>query len=289
MKRLTSRCLAPILIMLCLGNVKFASAAECTPPPSSCHKGTCTHGDCKVAPPGLPTDPAPIGQPIEDTHPREVSYVPTCAGNGPGELGDALCSAALNSCPTAGDVRFWVYTREKLPQGLFGPWVLTKTPAFVCIAPSSVGVDPLTAVVAYVQAEWTTFALPAASVRASPSTGTLVAAQTRFHSDAPLRADLPPQTVLGYPVTLHVTATAYSWSFGDGARLRQAAGLGHPQAEHIYGEPGNKIINLETFYAATVSVEGKEYPLAGEGDVVGPGLALGVFEARTQLEAGAIG
>ena len=185
---------------------------------------------------------------------------------------------------------FWVFIKTWDPvTGAYGIWNQQTTPRTVCVGPDAVGVNPVLAALAQVRAEWKTYDLPASSFTVRPAAGTLVGAVTQFSSNAPLDTDLPPKTILGFAVTLHITATRYVWDFGDGELVAQAAGNGSPSAVHIYHATGVHNVRLETFYTATFSVgaDPTRLPLAGVADVLGPNLALQAGQARTQLESGA--
>jgi len=152
--------------------------------------------------------------------------------------------------------------------------------------------DPLAAVLEIVQSDWRSFGLPAATVVTAPRDQTLVGAATRLSTDAPLRATLPPKTILGYSVTLTVTATTYAWDFGDGSTLVLPASEAHRAVEHVYRVAGDVTVSLRTIYTATFSVAGTalvDEPLQGTADVPGPPTTLNAAEARTQLEAGPTG
>ena len=222
-------------------------------------------------------------------HPLQYAYVPTCRGNRP-DGQDAPCGAALTACADPAAMSFWVFIKTWDPvTGAYGIWNQQTTPRTVCLGPGAVGVNPVLAALAQVRAEWKTYDLPASSFTVRPASGTLVGAVTQFSSSAPLDTDLPPKTILGFAVTLHITATRYVWDFGDGELVAQAAGNGSPSAVHTYRATGVHNVRLETFYTATFSVgaDPTRLPLAGVADVLGPNLALQAGQARTQLESGA--
>lgn len=172
----------------------------------------------------------------------------------------------------------------------YGPPVRRMAPPYVCLtAQQAAVVDPRIATIAAVRAQWRTFGLPGAVVRTEPAGQTLAGAVTRLSTPSAAKVTLPPKTVLGLKVTLSVTAVSYRWEFGDGTSqvLTSAAG-GPPHAEHVYRRTGVQQATLRTAYSATFTIAGDPtvYPLDGTADVPGLPTAIGVREARTQLEAG---
>ncbi len=162
----------------------------------------------------------------------------------------------------------------------------------MCVSPDLVPqVDPLVAVLDRVRSEWKSFGLPAAVVTTRPGDQTLAGATTLFSTPTPPRAVLPPKDVLGYRVTLTVTASRYVWDFGDGSTQTVPAATGAPSTRHVYRTAGPLTVTLRTYYTATFTINGgtEALPLAGEADVPGTPTPLTVREARSQLEAGAQG
>ena len=119
-----------------------------------------------------------------------------------------------------------------------------------------------------------------------PAGDTLVRAKTRFSTDSPRTATLPPKPIFGLDVRLTITASGYRWAFGDGTS--KDTGPGERTVEHVYDEAGGKRVSVRTYYTATFTVEGDDtvYPLEGTADVPGPVEEVVAQEARTQLEAG---
>lgn len=172
----------------------------------------------------------------------------------------------------------------------YGPAVRRQDPQFVCLGlDETVAVDPLIAVAAAVRSQWQTFELPGARVQTRPGGQTLVNAATRFSSDSPAMLTLPPRTVLGYQVTLSITASAYRWDFGDGSVQEvRPSGSVPPGTEHTYRVAGPKTVGLLSTYTATFTIAGSPtvYPLTGTAVVPGIPAQLGVREARTELVDG---
>ena len=201
-----------------------------------------------------------------------------------------VCRAATETCPTPEQTRYWVARMLWDPaRSAYGDWVLQ--PGSVCLTREQLEAvaDPTAAIVGAVRADWREFGLPAATVTTLPAGQTLVGAVTKFATPTPLRATLPPKTVLGFPVTLTVTATRYVWDFGDGESLSVAATAAAQSVEHVYRVPGDKQVTVRTFYTATFTVPGTgltDEPLDGVAEVPGVPTVLDAAEARTQLEAG---
>lgn len=284
-----------LIILICTSlfltaTLDVRGARACEPPPLGCRRDTCSTGGCLELPPTPPGGGGPGGiLPIGLDHAPQTVYVPTCPGNNP-DGADALCGAALSNCPDPVATAFWVFIKTWDPvTGAYGIWNKQLAPRIACFGPGAVGVNPVLAALAQVRAEWKTYDLPASSFTVRPAAGTLVGAVTQFSSNAPLDTDLPPKTILGFAVTLHITATRYVWDFGDGELVAQAAGNGSPSAVHTYRATGVHHVRLETFYTATFSVgaDPARLPLAGVADVLGPNIALQAAQARTQLESGA--
>ena len=261
-----------------------ASAADCGRPPRGCDVLGCTVGLGSCAP-VQPIGPG-SGRPLTgDPHPPVFNYVPTCPGNN--AYNDALCGAALTQCKQADLIQFWVYVQTWDPAtGDYGPPV--RQPGVVCYGADQPGVDPRIAVIAQVRRDWKSYPIPGATVATQPADGTLAGAVTRFSSDTPRRFALAPQTILGFSVTVTVTATQYVWLFGDGASALVPSG-GGLAAEHVYRTAGPMAVSLRSSYTGTFTIGGaaEVYPLDGVAEVPGQQRVLPVGQARTQLEAGA--
>lgn len=240
---------------------------------------------CNNGPP--PSPPGDPGGATRSKHPPLLIYVPTCAGNGPGG-GSDLCEVATTGCPDPEDFRYWVYVQTWEPaRKAYGEPVRRLEPPFACAGPAEVAeVDPRSAVLALVRAQWQTFGLPGSTVVTEPAGDTLVGAKTRFSTSSPRTASLPPKPIFGLKVTLTIQASGYRWDFGDGTTRETSAAS--PQVEHVYRESGPKSVSLRTFYTATFTVEGDDtvYPLQGTAEVPGPAEEVVAREARTQLEGG---
>lgn len=261
-----------------------ALAASCGEPP----EGTCQFRDCDIdiggcAPAG--PNPGGGGGGPSNPHPPRYTYVPTCPGNN-FETGGAVCAAALTGCPEEGDIQFWVYVETWIDAvGAYGPPV--RQAGVSCFGADQPGLDPRIAVIAQVRRDWKSYPIPGATVATQPADGTLAGAVTRFASDRPTRFALAPQTILGFQVTVTVTAAEYTWIFGDGTTA-QSPPTATPTAEHVYRTAGPMAVSLRASYTGTFTIGGSPevYDLEGTAEVPGQQRLLPVEQARTQLEAG---
>lgn len=219
---------------------------------------------------------------------EQTSYVPTCAGNTP-ENSSGLCGAATTTCPTPGDMRFWVYTRQynRVTQTALTAWTRTNPPGFVCLGPDAPGIDPIIAVVATVRRDFKQFPIEKATVRTRPDGQSLVNADTEVSTTAD-GTDVIRQTILGLPVVVTAIAQSYTWRFGDGTAQTVRA-EGHPMpVRHKYARPGSYQLSLDVTYGGTFTVGTSPvvYDVQGTATITGPPAALDVREARSQLEGG---
>ncbi len=218
----------------------------------------------------------------------ETVYVPTCPGNS-ADGGVALCGAALSGCPTAGDVRHWVYTRtvDMTTGAPITGWRRTANPPFVCLGAGDPGIDPRVAVVGLVRAEFKDFPLEKGVVRTRPVGETLVGAPTELTTTAD-GTDVITRTILGLPVVVTAKAQSFVWHFGDGtSQTVPDASVLH----HVYRRTGPLQPSVDVVYGGTFTVGGAPtvYDVQGTATAVGSTTTLVVREARSQLEAGPAG
>lgn len=101
-------------------------------------------------------------------------------------------------------------------------------------------------------------------------------------------------TLLGYPVTVRFTPTAFVFSYGDGAILRAASGgtsweasglaqFAPTETSHIYAERGTYTTSVTIEYAAAVDFGTGWRPVAGVVTARSGDYAVEVVEARTAL------
>lgn len=267
------------------------AGALCAPPPSGCVAGECDVGlqDCGSGTDGGPG--TPTGEPAQPGNPRPpiLNYVPACPGNTPDNEAAGSCGAALTTCPDGG-YRFFVYRGFWNPVSeAYGGWVRVAPPPSVCLSPEkAAAVDPLAGVLATVRSQWERFTLPGSVVVTRPAGQTLVGAVSLFSTPSSATVSLPPRDILGFSVTLKLTAVDYLWDFGDGTTVAASPADGAPATEHVYRQAGPMAVTLRTSYTATFTVAGSDvvYPLDGTAVVPGAPTELVAREARTQLEAG---
>ena len=111
---------------------------------------------------------------------------------------------------------------------------------------------------------------------------------TIFFTDAAVRTfDV---VILGLPVRVTATPTAYTWVFGDGAALGPTASAGRPYPNaditHTYLQPGPVAARVDVSWTGTFAVAGgPATAITGQVTVPGPEVAVRVREARSELVA----
>ncbi|MDX6232514.1 MAG: hypothetical protein QOH68_1498 [Nocardioidaceae bacterium] len=228
--RTLGRVLAGVILLVFL--VPSAASAE-----KVCH----TEGE-KLVCVDTSTHTDPGTQPVyADPRPwTEHRYIPTCSANAPEGGADALCGAAVSTCPEDGDIRYWNYTRTVYPDNRQpSEW---KRGASVCRGlddPVEGGPPVITTQMIREAAQQ---AAPETVVRVEPETTSYVNVPNNFYVDSAPRTTTVTLVGLAIPITF--TPTTFSWSFGDGgsgsgAGVRQAA-IGAPDAvEHEYRRQGD--------------------------------------------------
>lgn len=219
----------------------------------------------------------------------DYSYVreyatPTCSGN---RLNgdDALCLAALTSCPAAGQVRFWIWhQRVDVKAGppkvvTTGPWVDEE--GSYCLGPDDPGVPDIVRTLAAAQQafEQRVRQIAPPTIRTVPGPRTLVQWPTRFTAQGaePFSDDV---TVLGATVRLHVQPESFRWVFGDGTTAQTAG----PTTTHTYPVKGRRVIRVDVVWGGwfTVDQGTERFPIDPPATSTGrPGLVTAV-EARAE-------
>lgn len=142
--------------------------------------------------------------------------------------------------------------------------------------------------IALVRSEFKDFPLEQASVTTHPAGESLVNAVTEMTTGVDGR-DVVDKTILGFAVHLTAVANSYTWHFGDGTSTTVASGDGPPATvQHTYSRPGSVAVSLDVDYRGsfTVGDSPEVFQADGVAHIVGPGMALVLREARSQLEAG---
>ncbi len=215
----------------------------------------------------------------------EFRHVPTCTGN---DLGgpDALCNAATQTCASAGDIRFWVYSREvDRKTGAASAWTRVQNPPFVCAGPDdpAVVVDPRIAIAAIVQRDFQRVVVLKGAAEVSPRPDTLVNIPTRFTTDAPHSYDIP-LTLLGQRVTITATARRWIWHFGDGTSATTTAAGTKGLVEHVYRRSTSVGAYVIIEWSGTYRIgAGPTMPITGTATTVGDPTSVAVRQARTEL------
>ncbi|GGO78813.1 hypothetical protein H7344_17150 [Nocardioides deserti] len=128
--------------------------------------------------------------------------------------------------------------------------------------------------------------LPGATLQVQPPNGrTLVNFATNFYTE---RGDLTRSvTLLGRRVDLRITATGYTWHFGDGTTTTTTEpGAPYPALDvtHDYRKAGRVAPSVDTTYSAEFSVDGGPWrPVSGTVTIPGPPTALRVLTATPTL------
>ena len=96
-----------------------------------------TAGGQTTAPAADPGSASGGGTPGGATSPivTITRYVPVCSGNSVEGGNDALCAAAVSSCPDETEIRMWVYTAmvNRVTRQQVDDWKLVTDPATRCV------------------------------------------------------------------------------------------------------------------------------------------------------------
>lgn len=209
---------------------------------------------------------------------RQTRYAPTCTGNSADDFG-ALCSAAMETCPVSGEVRFWVWSRvfdEDVND--WSSWDLVDT---VCLGADDPAIDPAIAVPMTVQREFTSVVVLQGQAEVSPEPDTLVNIPTVFTTSAPASYDIP-LTLLGQDVVITATAERYTWHFGDGETGTSTAPQGRIEHEYATAATVGAYVVIE--WSGTFRVNGgASQPITGTASTTGVPTQVEVKQARAEL------
>jgi hypothetical protein len=128
--------------------------------------------------------------------------------------------------------------------------------------------------------------LPASQLQVQPPNGrTLVNFATNFYTE---RGDLTRSvTLLGRTVDLRITASSYTWHFGDGSTATTSEpGAPYPALDvtHDYRKAGRVTPSVDTTYTAEFSVDGGPWrPVDGTVTIPGAPVGLRVLTATPTL------
>lgn len=209
------------------------------------------------------------------------NLVPTCTGNNYFD-GGTLCNAAVLTCPTPGDIRFWVFetiivraTGKPAPNT--GPDLVDT----VCRGAQDPVLDPAVAMPALVQREFQSVVVRGGVADVSPKPETLVNIDTRFQTDAPASYQIP-LTLLNQSVVITATAQGYTWHLGNGDTRISTKPNGY--LEYAYRKAGTYDVFVSITWSGTFSVNGgPAQPITGTVEVDGEPTQVQVQQARSEL------
>lgn len=226
------------------------------------------------------------GKPAEPRDWYEINeYVtPTCSGN---ELNgdDVLCGAAVNTCPAADQIRFWIWHQRvdhyvgPPPRVVEGPWV--KEDGAFCLGPDDPGVPSIVNTLARARDvfEQKVQALGLPVVKTSPGPRTLVNYDTDFEvrNAEPFAVDVP---VAGTVVHLDVKPLQFTWTYGDGTTERTTTAT----SVHTYDRTGRMPTKVDVVWGGTFTVgaQAEAYDIDPPATVNGAPTVLTVVQARAE-------
>ena len=196
--------------------------------------------------------------------------------------GSAGSTLIRNCVPIDGSDQLRCYTADTAAPDTAGIAAVTVDPA--------AGRPSAAAIAAVVATELRRLPLRSGGITLQPGTGTtLVNVETiAFTDPTPQTFDI---TVLGVPVTVVARATAFSWSFEDGADPLVTTDPGAPWPEHtvshVYRTTGARSITLTTEWTGTFRVAGSDtwQPIDGTAVTVETAPPIEVQEATNRLVA----
>ncbi len=208
-------------------------------------------------------------------------FAPTCTGNNASDAG-ALCNAALETCPTEGEVRFWVFeTTINRATGRPAADTGTRLVDTVCLGADAPVLDPAVAIPALVQREFKSVVVVTGAAQVSPKPETLVNIPTRFRTDAPASYQIP-LTLLGRSVVITATAQRYVWHVGEGPEQVSTRPGGF--LEHDYARAGVRDVWVDIEWSGTFSVDGgPAQAITGTVVTEGDPVQVRVQQARSEL------
>jgi hypothetical protein len=198
----------------------------------------------------------------------ETRYVPACGANDQPDTGaDALCGAAVNTCPQAADIRFWVFTHTVYADPGKAPTPWHMEPGSVCRGPN----DPTTEKPTITRQDVIDAAkasAPQATFSIQPADQSYVNVPNNFYAHAPDKT--VTVTLFGTAIAVQFTAGKVTWDFGDGS---SAEGVGIENAavhqagsvEHAYLTDGQYDVTVTTSYHVAFDLLGQHV----EEDLVG--------------------
>lgn len=240
------------------------------------------------------------GKPASYSGHKPYSYTneyatPTCSGNALNGV-DNVCSAAVNTCPSPTQVRFWIW--HQVVDVIFGPppnYAVLEAPhawqqeaGSYCLGPDDPAVPTIAKVIAAVQDMFAsqTLPLPKWVVRTDPGPRTLVHFPTSFSAGSQAAQQIDT-TILGTAVHITAVPQQWTWFFGDGQTLVTTT-PGRPKSEditHNYGDLGAVPTHVVVQWGGTFRVGGapQQYAIRNPATVTGPTTIINVLQSRAQL------
>ena len=214
-------------------------------------------------------------------------YVPTCTGNTPEGGDDALCGAAVESCPDEAEIRMWVYTARfnRTSGEQVSDWQLVTDSATRCVGADDPVLDPTVAIPAIVQRDFKRVVVAKGVAEVSPRPDTLVNIPTVFSTSTPQSYDIP-LTLLGQSVVITAKAERWTWHFGDG---QSATSTQAPdgRVEHEYTRSGERQAYVVIEWSGTFRINGgAPQDITGAATTTGDPVTVAVKQARSQLVDG---
>ncbi len=181
---------------------------------------------------------------------------------------------------------YWRFSAVRSPDGTTTPW---QAAGSACMNPEDV---PTGAVPAFTLEDFRRLPLPAAGLHVQPSNGrTLVTVPTNLYAtSAPATFRV---TLLGTPIVVRATPTAWTWTYGDGTRRTfTSPGGPYPSLDtaHTYTRAGRYTVTLTTTWTGTYSIAGgPAVAVDGTATVASPATSLLAVETRAELVADPVG
>lgn len=212
----------------------------------------------------------------------EIKVVPACDGNDAvTDLG--LCPGAVETCPNAGEMRYWQYGRTvdlREPAG-DPPFQRVIIPPSVCLGPDDPRIDPTVAIPAIVEREFKRVVVLKGVATVNPAPETLVNFETQFSTAAPANYDIP-LTLLGQSVVITARAESWTWHFGDGTQAHSTQG---GRAVHTYVTTGARQAYIVIEWSGTYRIGASPTvrQVTGTATTTGDPAEVLVRQARTEL------
>lgn len=246
-----------------------------------------TSGGATSNGPGRP--PRPLPEFVTETR-----QIPTCSSNSVEGGDDALCGAAVGTCPDP-LTAYWVFTRTRNTRtGVVTRWTRVSNPPFVCLGGPDAPLPPPVPIEVLISEEleqdFASLPLPRPDVDVRPRGRALINIPTRFFTTIGTQT-LAPFQLLGRQVTVTAIAQRYDWNMGDVGpdALYPDAGPGSSERpiEHTYRQPGRVTPTVTITWGGTFTVAGiaGTFTVNGTATTVSAPPDLAAVSARSELVA----